>query len=141
MNAPRIFGILSLLYGATLVIATYAGRLPLFRFLQTENAFVTIFFGAVFFYLPFILTYTQLGLNFDGEPSFETQDRRERFAKACPLWSITWKYSFGFIGVSWAAFMFLGNAINPFLAFLAGISIMSGMWFVFAYPVAKKLFD
>ncbi|MDF1744896.1 MAG: hypothetical protein P1V19_14465 [Gimesia sp.] len=140
MNAARIFGTLSLLYGAVLAIAAYAGRLPLFQFLQFENVTVFIFFGAGFFYLPFVITYTQLGLNSDGEPSLETKGRREQFARASPLWSITWKGALGFIGVSWVVFMFMGNTINPFFAFSASISFMSGMWFVFVYPIAKKLF-
>jgi len=142
MSLSRIFAVLSLLYGATLAVATFAWKHPLFQLLQSESATGITFLVAAVFFVPFVTTFTQFGLNTaEGEdPSPETKQRLARLSKECPMWRVTWYGSLGFIAVSWLGFMIVGDIIHPFFAFSAAVSLASGLWFVFVYPTARELF-
>ena len=137
-----MFAGLALLYGAILAIATFALKMPMFGVLQSNNALGITFLIAGVFFLPFVVTSTRLGLNTaEGQdPSTETKRRLARLSKACPMWPITWYGSLGFIIVSWVAFAIMGDAVHPFFAFSAAMSLASGLWFAFVYPTATRLF-
>lgn len=146
-NIFSLFGTLALLYSAVMAYSTFDETHALLRMLNSENAIVILFFMAGFFFLPFVITLTQLGLNGDqgkslveGESSLDSIERHKRLAEHCPSWQYVWKGSITSIGVIWIAFMIFGNRINPFCAFFAAISFSSGYWFVFVYPTASKLF-
>lgn len=142
-----LFGSLGLFYSAILVYSTFDETHALLRLLNSENAIVILFFSAGFFYLPFVITLTQLDLNGDpgkslqeGEPSLESQERNRQLAEHCPSWKYVWKGSICSIGVVWIAFVAFGNRFDPSCAFFAAITFLSGYWFVFVYPTAKRLF-
>ncbi|NOX55939.1 MAG: hypothetical protein GXP27_16145 [Planctomycetes bacterium] len=143
MPISKIFAAVALLYGATLAIATFTWKQPMFQLFQSEHATGITFLVAGVFFLPFVITFTALGLNTaEGEASSsETKKRLAMLSKECRMWSVTWHGVIGFIMLSWLGFMIVGDAVNPFFAFSAGISVASGLWFMFVYPTAKRLFD
>ena len=143
MPLSRIFAIVALLYGATLALATFMWKQPMFRLFQSEQATGMAFLVAAVFFAPFVVTFTKLGLNTaEGEePSAETKKRLAMLSKECPMWPVAWYGSIGFIALSWLGSMIVGDAIHPFFAFSAAVSLASGMWFAFVYPTAKRLFD
>jgi len=138
----RIFAATALLYGIVLAISTFAWKHPLFQRATTENIIPATFIVAITFFVPFVITFTKLGLNTgEGEePSAETKKRLSTLTNACSMWPITWYGSIGFAAISWVAFFFVGDVINPFFGFSAAVSLLSGLWFVFVYPTAKSLF-
>lgn len=138
----RIFAAIALLYSGALAIATFAWTQPWLQPLHTDNVIPTTFGVAAIFFVPFVITFTQLGLNTaEGEKSSpETTRRLSLLSTACPMWSVAWYSAIGLVVMSFGAFVIAGDSVNPFFAFSAAISGLSGMWFAFIYPTAKKLF-
>ncbi|MEQ8636637.1 hypothetical protein [Gimesia maris] len=146
-NIFSLFGGLALLYSSLMAFSTFDETHALLRMLNSKNATVILFFIAGFFFLPFVITLTQLGLNGDqgkslveGESSLESKERHKQLAEHCPTWQYVWKGSITSIGVIMIAFTLFGNRIDPACAFFSAISFLSGYWFVFVYPTARKLF-
>ncbi len=93
-------------------------------------------------FLPFVVTYTKVGLNSaEGEePSPETKQRHAKLHCVCPAWKVVWYAFIVFVFLSWFVFPVFGLPIHPFHGFTIGISLLSGFWLCFVYPVAKGLF-
>lgn len=142
LTMRKIFAITTLIFGTGMIFATAAFRVPTLAFLRSDHATVTAFVIAVAFFLPFVITYTQLGLNSaEGEdPSPETEARHAALKRECPIWPLAWYGGIGFVGAVWIAVAAFSVPLHPFFAFSGVISILSGIWFLSAYPVACRLF-
>lgn len=138
----RIFAILAMLYGIGLTVAAFAWAHPMLQPLHGKNILPFTFITSVVFFVPFVITYTQLGLNTaEGEkPSTESSRRLARLAAECPIWQVAWCAAIGLVSFSFFAFMLVGDSVNPLFAFSAAISGFSGLWFAFVYPTAVRLF-
>lgn len=140
-SVSRLYALLALAYGgATLVASVFWRQLP-WPFLQSDSATGVAFVVSAAIAIPFIITYTQLGLNSaEGElASLATRSRHETLKRECPLWAKAWNLGLAFVGVSWVIAV-LSGAVHPFFAFSAAVSCLTGIWFLFAYPVARRLF-
>lgn len=142
MYVRQIFAFIALAIGATLAVATFTWKSRFLTVFQSEHATVTAFLIAAVLFVPFVTTFTQLGLNTaEGEsPSPETKRRLELLSSQCRMWNISWYSALGFVGISWLAFFFVGSTVHPFFAMSAGMTALSGLWFLFVYPVARRLF-
>ncbi|HCS55548.1 hypothetical protein [uncultured Rubinisphaera sp.] len=142
MKIRQTFAFIALAIGANLAVATFAWKSQFLALFQTEHAIVTSFIIAVVLFIPFVFTFTQLGLNSaEGEtPSPETKRRLKLLSSQCSMWPVTWYSALGFIGFSWLAFFLVGDIVNPFFAMSAALASLSGSWFLFVYPVARRLF-
>ncbi len=138
-----LFSMAALLHGLTIAAATVAWKHPLFAVFHAENATAVTFLISVVFFIPFVLTYTNLGLNSaEGKPpSPETQRRLDLLTRHCKAWPATWYGPVGFVAISWGLFFILGDSVHPFFAFAAAMSLVSGCWFLFVYPTARSLFS
>jgi hypothetical protein len=143
MSPVRIFATIALIYGIVLMLLAFTWQLPWPNILHGELAMGIGFLVSVLFFLPFVITFTRLGLNTaEGEkPSPETNQRLATLSKECRMWPVTWYGMMGLIALAWLAFLVWGDAIHPMFAFSGAISLASGLWFAFVYPTAKRLFD
>jgi uncharacterized membrane protein HdeD (DUF308 family) len=139
----RIFGVATLIFGIALLIATFAYRIPALAVLRTENATGFTFLLTAINAMPFIATYTKLGLNSaEGEkPSPEVKARHARLNRECRIWPTAWYGGLGFIGFVWTTNAAFGFPVHPFFAFSGVVSVLTGVWFLFAYPIAGRLVD
>ncbi len=143
MTLSRIFAILSLLYGVLMTVATYAGSLPMFQFLHSDKAMGISFMITLLFISPFLSTYQRLGLVYVDkfiDPFSVSGDRNDRLMKECRMYPAAWYLPMIFLLISWIAFLVIGDSIQPNYALLASMSFISGLWFAFVYPTAKKMF-
>jgi len=88
------------------------------------------------------MTYTKLGFNSaEGEePSPETTARHAALKREFPIWHIAWYAGIGFVLFAWVGAAAIQISVHPFFAFSGMISCLTGIWFLFAYPVATRLF-
>lgn len=137
------YAIFVLTYGLALLVAAFAWHMIPIPFLQSANGMGTTFAISVLLAVPFVVTYTRLGLNTaEGEhTSPETKARHSELYRECPAWPICWYGGLGFVGFALVGSTFLQIPIHPFFAFSATFSCLTGFWFLFAYPVALRLFD
>lgn len=138
----RAFAAVALSYGGCLIAASFTSALPALQLVKDERSKGILFFLTVSCFFPFVVAFTRFGLNAgEGQrPSPKTTSRLKELYKTCPMWRIAW---FGFLSFeisSWAAFAVCGDIVDPYLAFLGGIAALSGFWFAFVHPTAKKLF-
>ncbi len=138
-----IFAIFSLAHGLFLLVATFTWRLIPIAFLQSESATGIAFVISALMFIPFVSTYTTLGLNSpEGEEQTpETKARHAALKQACPIWSLAWYSGLGFVLFVWIGCTYLQIPAHPFFAFSGMISCLTGIWFLFVYPVAVKLFQ
>ncbi len=141
----RIFSAFSILY-ASWVYAIGFGYDVLPDFMmkigQGDDLIAYLFITSIVFFLPFGITFTKLGLN-DGagdDPTGEIKRRHKELAKVCPAWKFIWYGIMGSILFSWVIAPLVNLKFNPFAAFIGGISLMSGLWFLFIYHKAVDLF-
>jgi len=112
----------------------YTGWDPLAR---NDDGLVAIcFITFITNLIPFIQTYTQLGLN---SPRIcpmpeKTRMRHDKLKSALP----DWKFAFSIFGL-------LALCLWPFIGFMFSFmcsgSLLSLYWFARAYPVAKNIFE
>lgn len=136
-----IYGILALIYGVFFLVVTFAWRRIPLAFLQAENAVGITFAVSVIMFIPFVITYTKLGFNSaEGEePSPETKARHAALKRECPIWRITWYGCIGFVLFVWIGFATVQLPANPFFALSGMMGCVTGVWFLFAYPIATGL--
>lgn len=124
-----LMGSLSLALGLAFFTAS-VGFVP--SFLRSDLSLFVLFLLFIISLVPFLATYTKLGLN--GEE--ESDENRKQLSKHFPYWESALVLG-GIIGVG------LTIALNPFIhpvyAFMAGGSFLSAYWFLHVYPVAKKV--
>ena len=137
-----IYATLALTYGVFLLVATFMWRLIPLAFLQSENATGITFAISVVMAVPFLITYTKLGLNSaEGEePSPETKARQTALKQECPIWPIAWYGGIGFVLFVWVGCATFQLPAHPFFAFNGVFGCLTGVWFMFVYPVAARLF-
>ncbi len=137
----QVYGIAVLAYGACLLVATFVWRAIPFAFVRSESASAIAFAISVALSIPFVTTYTRLGLNCaEGEkPSSVTKARHAALKAKCPLWPIAWYGSIGFVAFVWLGCPYFQLAAHPFFAFSGVISSLTGIWLLFAYPVAEAI--
>lgn len=89
--------------------------------------------------VPFIITYTELGLNEDSGAAYEeSQERHAILAGHLPFWAYVFP---SFIVVALLSLLLLRRLVNPFLVVFAGVSLISFTWFAFVYPTARSVLD
>ncbi len=137
-----IYAVITLVYGVSLLVLAFAWRLIPLAFLQTESATGIAFVVSVVMAIPFVVTYTTLGLNSaEGEEeSRETKARHASLKRDCPIWPIAWYGGIGLVFVVWVGGAALQFPVHPFFAFSGVVSCLTAVWFMFAYPVASRLF-
>ena len=95
--------------------------------------------------IPFVVTYTQLGLNYaeDGTPqSPETENRQQRLRDECSVWPLSWAVTQGLIVVALALVLLQPQLrVNFFFVFFGAFSLLSCLWFLLVYPTARALFS
>jgi hypothetical protein len=135
----RVVGGASIAYGLALAIGSCV---PAMQWLNGEWGVGVAFVIAGVFFLPFVVTYTAVGLNSaEGEePSAEIKQRHADLQRVCPAWKVMWYSFIVFIPTNWIVFRMFGLPMNPFHGFTIGISLLSGAWLCFVYPAAKKIF-
>ena len=124
-------GIISLLLGFGF-LALSVGITPLS--LRTDMALIGAFAVFILSLVPFIATYTKLGLNQEDEGAEESADRRKKISERLPRWEIPIYVGFAAFGAS----IFFRSYIHPFYAFMALGSLCSAYWFLHVYPAAKE---
>ena len=136
------YAVLNLSYGVLLFVATFVWRWIPNTFLQSENTTGTLFAISVIFAIPFVGTYTRLGLNCaEGEePSPATKARHAALNRECLVWPVAWYGGCGLVLLVWVGCSVVPLPINSFLALPALLSCLTGIWFLFAYPAAMRLF-
>ena len=90
--------------------------------------------------IPFVATYTELGLNADkGDADYEeSRERHARLAGHLPFW----RYVFPIFGaVALASFLLLGRATNTLLVIMAAANLLSFLWFAIVFPKARSVLD
>lgn len=139
----NLFGILAILYGICMAVFAYAGSIPWFQFTHAESTLMFCFFGALFFVFPFKESYEGFGLNYVDksiDPFSPSGDNHRRLIKACPMFHASWYLPFGFMFGTFIAWLIFPDIIQPQYAVLSAFGFMSGLWFLFIYPHARKLF-
>ena len=132
--ATRAYGVVALVCGVGwAVLAVAPGRLP-----PVPHGVALVLTMALM--LPFVVAFTNLGLNSDGPRPASVQRRWERLAAASPWWPGIWWFGLA-VAVGPLLVWRLGPApgIDPFFAFFAGISLVAGLWFLLVHPVAVRL--
>ena len=124
-------GVISLLLGLGFLIVS-VGFVPLA--LRSDISVLGAFAVFMLSMVPFIATYTKLGLNQEDEGAEESEDRRKKISERLPHWKIPIYVGFVLFGAS----MFFLSYIHPFYAFMALGSLFSAFWFLHVYPVAKE---
>lgn len=143
MCVSRTYSVVAFLIGVPLLVAAFLWRFIPWPFLRTEYSSAIAFAVSAALAIPFIITYTVLGLNWPQDestpPSPETEFRHQILNRECPIWPIAWRGAVGFTGVSWATAAFTGT-VHPFFAYSAALCCLTGTWFLFAFPIARRLF-
>jgi hypothetical protein len=136
------YAIITLVYGIFLLAVAIVWRAIPFAFLRSDNAMGISFAVSAAMAIPFVVTYTTLGLNSaEGEKeSPETRARHAALRRKCPIWQIAWFGGIGLILASWVGGLVFHFPVHPFFAFSGVLSCLTGVWFLFAYPVASRLF-
>ncbi|WP_417389621.1 hypothetical protein [Gimesia sp.] len=143
MNATRPFGSLAILYGLCMSVFAYAGTLSWFQFTHAESTLFTSLLGAFFFVYPFISTWQEFGLNYvdkDEDPFSPSDDYHRRLTNACRMYPACWYLPVIFMFGTFIAFFVISDQIQPIYSVIAAMAFISGLWFVFVYPTARKLF-
>lgn len=138
-----VFAIASLSYGCCLLLVACGVPVPNIDAIDPDKLMGFTFVIAGLFYLPFVISYTRLQLNSpEGEDaSPETKARQKQLSQACPLWRFSWHGSIGFLVLVFVGGPLLNLRIQPFLVFSGTIAVMTGIWFLFVYPIAVELFS
>ena len=143
MPWARVWAILAIAYGALLIVAACCAGMAQFQRVNSNSATGIAFVISAIFFTPFVMTYTQLGLNSaEGkESSPTTKDRHALLAQACPIWNVLWYGMIAVVMFAWVIAPLLSVRIHAFHAFSGSISLLSGGWFAFVYPTARNLFS
>ena len=138
-----IFATVALTFGISLLVLTFAWRHIPIPFLQTNDATGLSFLITVVMAMPFVATYTTLGLNSaEGEePSPETKARHAALRRECRIWPVAWYGGICFVAFVWVGYAAFQLPVHPFFAFSGWIACLTGVWFLYAYPVAIRLFN
>jgi hypothetical protein len=125
-----ILGCFNLLLGICFLSASL-GFAP--AILGSDVGMVAAFlvFGVSF--VPFIATYTELGLNQEDDGAEESERRLRVLSKHMPYW----RWSFFACFVAFAVSMFARKFVHPFFVFMASGSFLSAYWFLQVFRVAK----
>jgi hypothetical protein len=135
----RLTGTIAICYGLALFIGACIPAVP---WINTDWGVAVTFVVACSFFLPFVITYTKVGLNSaEGEiPSPETKRRHAELHRVVPGWKVAWYGFIAFVFFCWFVLPAFRLPINPFHGFTIGVSLLSGIWLRFVYPVARDLF-
>ena len=141
MSIPAAYSIIAFAYGGCLLAATFFWRTLPVPFLRTDDVMGVTFTLAAFIAAPFCITYTKYGLNMDQseERTTENKERHRLLRRHCPIWPFAWYGCLSLVGASFVATAIGFQSVHEFYAFGAGISLLTGFWFMFAYPVARRL--
>jgi hypothetical protein len=102
--------------------------------LRSDLSLIGAFVLFILSLVPFIVTFTKLGLNQEGEGAEESENRRKKISERLPHWEIPLYVGVAAFGLS----MFFRSYIHPLYAFMAIGSLFSAYWFLHVYPVAKE---
>lgn len=132
----RIYGTIELLY------ALVPLGLSVMPEMWSDDVRGPLFAGAVLLGFPAVGTFTSLGLNTaEGErQSPETRVRWEELSAACSLWPWLWYGCFIPPAVAFLLHLMDYSVADPIHLMSGAISCFGGLWFLFVYPVARRLF-
>jgi hypothetical protein len=135
-----LFGVSAWLYTVYLLFLMLTGMDSWLDSYAPYWALTFIIVLGIIFFIPFVLTYSWLGLN-EEEPSHETKRRWRVLIKECPNWTISWLGLIAALVIIWGI-AWLGDCprANPFVAIAGAMSFISGTWLLCVYPKAIELF-
>ncbi|MEQ8856700.1 hypothetical protein [Gimesia sp.] len=142
--ATNLFGILAILYGICMAVFAYASRISLFQFTHSDSTGMVCLIGALFFLFPFLDTYEGFGLNYvdkDIDPFSPSGDNHRRLMQKCRVYHACWYLPVGFMFGTFIAWLIFPDYIQPQYSILSAFAALSGLWFIFVYPQANKLFN
>jgi len=143
INITFLFGVLALMYGLCMVVFACAGSLPWFQFTHSESTLISSFIGSVFFLSPFLIVTVNFDLKYaevEEDPFSRSRDRTRQLTKACWMYPACWYLPFLFMIGSGIGYFIVPDLIQPLYALPATFAFVSGLWFVFVHPIARKLF-
>ena len=127
-------GILSLILGLGFLTIS-VGFAP--SSLSIDIFLVVAFVVFILSLIPFIATWTKLGLNHEDEGADESEKRRRKISERLPHWEVPIYFGFAVFGLS----MFFRSYVHPLYAFMGLGSLWSAYWFLHVYPIAKKVLE
>ncbi len=140
----KVFGCSAIAYA--LILFGLLTFLPGLLGTQTKisSGAILAFVVAVGLFIPFALSYTRLGLNTDEFESQaqETRKRHGVLARECKSWPFVLYLSIALgIGLWIYSSMDGGNRFHEINAVSISFSALSGLWFIFVYPIACKVLN
>jgi len=131
----RAYGALVLAYGGGVlgmsVVPAFGDAVP----------FHVPFLITIVLSIPFVMTYTLLGLNSDDrKPPFDVQARWNELSRVCRWWPQVWYGPQLVILVSWVLFACGIPVVNPMHVFSGSLAGLCGLWFLLVYEHAARLF-
>ena len=138
----RVYGLIALVYGATLLVAAYAWSILPQSILTHPNATPATFMIAAVLGVPAICTYTTCGLNTEesAERDPEAHRRHRELRVHCPAWPFIWYGIIAAIGIAWLLAVTVPDSVHPFFAFSGAFATFAGVWTLYVYPIAKRIF-
>ncbi|MDP1561026.1 MAG: hypothetical protein Q8M16_06490 [Pirellulaceae bacterium] len=139
IRVAHSYGIFAILL--SLVMLCFALGESLGFFVRPMDLTGVTFAGCAIFAIPFVITYTSLGLNSaEGEQETpETKLRHKLLKSACPWWHPSWYVCIGVIVLSWILGATLKIRLDVFVIFGSMLMMLSGIWFLTVYCTAHRV--